>query len=71
MRSSFVAGSIGAATLEAGGAGGATNMLEAASAFRSAPLAAIAPAARPVFFKNSRRSDIGDKETREGTTGVR
>src|SRR4029453_9975641 len=65
MRSSFVAGSIGGGT-DVRNAAGVVSALAAASAVRSAPPAAIAPAAMPVFFRNSRRSDIGNWE--EGTT---
>src|SRR4051812_25811678 len=59
MRSSFVAGSIGGGT-DAGEGTGVVSALVAASAVRSAPLTAIAPAAMPVFFRKSRRSDIGE-----------
>src|SRR5215467_11618107 len=59
MRSSFVAGSIGGGSgADAGSGIGEVSALAAASAVRSAPVTAIAPAAMPVFFRKSRRSDI-------------
>ena len=53
--------------------GGATpwagaTMLTAASAFRSVLPAAIAPAAMPVCFRNSRRSDMAGFVGENGPT---
>src|SRR6476619_2725542 len=72
MRSSLVAASIGGAAGTGDGTG-AVKAPAAASAVRSAPPAAIAPAAMPVFFRKSRRSDIkevggGNDEASHQTT---